>query len=200
MKKYLIAILLIVPGVLAVSPVTPAQVVAQSDTAGIDVPVAKANRIYNKTGIQCVYCSLETLSRHHKIVRGYDFTDKYKSFSCPEFVEIVCKERNIPVRQVRDRVAGVVFLKKYVRDDKLGCGVGLNGVHCVTIVHWDEGKKLVGMIDNMGPKALEVQIVPMDAFKAAFDGWAFAVIPDNRAKDQKLSWMVLVRPLGVPSI
>lgn len=174
--EYSIPVLPVPPA--PVQPIVPPP--TETDLVGVQVPIIKSNRIYNKTGIQCVWCTCESLSRHHGITRGFDFTDKYKSYANPTNVANACRIRNIRVKQTTgNKEAGYRFLKEYVQDKKLGCGVGVNGTHMITCVHFDEKAGVVKVIDNMGPKALQVQTWTMSYFKSRFDGWSFVILPDN---------------------
>jgi hypothetical protein len=70
------------------------------------------------------------------------------------------------------------FIKKYVCEMKLGVGFGVPG-HMLNLVHYDEQAGIVKVIDNVGPKALQVQTWSMSKFRQLWDGWAVVVFPTN---------------------
>jgi hypothetical protein len=162
---------------IIVSPEKPKILITDPELIGVQVPIPKEFRTYNKSGSQCVWCSLETLARYHKIERLYDLTKKYKHASGPGEVARVLKDRDIKFFQTEKK--DISFLEEYVKNRKLGCGVGLNGTHAVNVVHFD--KDIVKIIDN-SDRSLKIQTWSMKRFISQWDGWAFVLIPDVEEK------------------
>jgi hypothetical protein len=150
----------------------------------VQVPIIKENRKYNESGVQCVWCSLENLARHHKVVALYDLTDIYKQATGPGYVGYVLKSRNIKYKQIQSsKEKGIAFIKEYVVEKKFGVGIGLQGIHMINLVHFDEEQKIVKVIDNGGPNALKIQTWTMDQFMNRFDGWVITIFPPDHNEE-----------------
>jgi hypothetical protein len=176
----------IVPPII-VPPVTPPVIppIVEPDLIGVQVPIAKANRIYNKSGSQCVWVSIETLARHHGIKEIYEGENRiskhYTWATGPGEVSRVLKSKypTVQWKHIQSRSQLKDFVKKYVTEEKLGVGLAIPG-HMLTLVHYDEAAKIVKVIDNGGPKALQVQEWTMERFERISDGWALVLIPPGR--------------------
>jgi hypothetical protein len=161
-----------------IAPVEPKGI--DPEMFDVQVPIAKENRAFNVSGVQCVWCSLQNLAKHHKETRLYDLTDKYKHATGPAYVGRVLDSRGVKYKQVYSgKQAGVNFIKEYVTKKKLGVGVGVNNIHMINVVHFDETKGVVKVIDNGGPNALKIQTWTVDQFTQRFDGWAVVIFPPN---------------------
>lgn len=166
------------------------------ELVGVQVPIAKEDRKFNKSGVQCVWCSLETLGRHNGVPNTYDLTDKYKQATHPGYVAEVLNERGITFKQINaGRFASTRFIREYVVKKKYGVAVGLQGTHMVTLVHYDDDKNIVKVIDNGGPDALKIQTWTMEKFNQRFDGWALAIFPlDAKVGKSELNWKITFDP------
>lgn len=135
--------------------------------------IDRANRVPNRTGSQCGWSSLETLARHHRIQALYDLTRQYHGLSSPGQVAQVLGARGVRYRQQQPGQRDTGILTGEGR--RLGCLVGLGGKHAVTCLGSDG--QTVRVIDNEGPRALEVQDWPAAQFLAQWDGWAVVLYP-----------------------
>lgn len=144
----------------------------------VQVPIAKENRKFNVSGVQCVWCSLENLARHNGESKLYDLTEKYKHATGPSYVAQVLNSRGVKYKQVYSgKKAGIDFIREYVTKKKMGVGVGLQGVHMINVVHFDEVNGIVKVIDNSGPNAMKIQTWTIEKFDQRFDGWAITILP-----------------------
>lgn len=161
-------------------PVEPQ--IKDPELIGVQVPVTKECRVFNKSGSQCVWCSIECLGRHHKIKELYEdnrrLTLHYTWATGPGEVSRVLSGRYPEVhwKQIQNRASLKPFLRKYVAEKKLGVGLGIPG-HMLNVVHFDEAAGIVKIIDNYGPKALQIQDWTMEKFDRLADGWAIVIFP-----------------------
>ncbi len=160
----------------------PPQPEVEPDLIGVQVPIPKNCRVYNASGSQCVWCSIECLGRYHKVKELYEGDTritKYHTWATVPFeVAQVMKTKYPSVKwtQITSRNETNSFIKKYVTEKKLGAGFAISG-HMLNIVHYDEAAKTVKVIDNLGPQALKVQEWSMDKFNRVAVGWALTVFP-----------------------
>ena len=169
-----------------VAPVVPPQPQpppappVEPDCVGVQVPIPKNCRVYNKSGSQCVWCSIECLGRYHGVKEVYEgdrrLTKTYTWATGPGEVQRVMSGRYSTVRWKQITNRDINFIKKYVTEQKLGVGIGIPG-HMLNLVHYDEEARVVKVIDNCGPKALQVQDWTLDRFNRLWDGWALVVFP-----------------------
>ncbi len=162
------------------SPVEP-------DCVGVQVPIPKACRVYNKSGSQCVWCSIECLCRYHGIKDVFEgdsrITKHYTWATGPGEVSRVLTSRysTLKWRQIQNRSQMKAFIKEYVSEKKFGVGIGIPG-HMLNLVHYDEAAGIVKVIDNGGPKALQIQDWSMDKFNRLADGWVLTVFPPGHTE------------------
>lgn len=161
-------------------PQPPLPIPVEPDCVGVQVPIPKDCRVYNKSGSQCVWCSIECLGRYHGVKEVFEgdrrLTKTYTWATNPGEVYRVmsAKYPTVKWKQITNR--DVRFIKKYVTELKLGIGLAIPG-HMLNLVHYDEEAGIVKVIDNCGPKALQVQDWTMDRFNRLWDGWALVVFP-----------------------
>lgn len=155
-------------------PAPPAEPV-DPELRGVQVPIPRDMRIFNQSGSQCVWCTLEMLGRFNK-VRGTDgLTRQYKHATGPGEVNRVLTRRGVKFRQVTGK--DMDFLEEWVANKKLGCGIGVDGRHAILVCHFERGKS-VKVIDNGDPQ-LRVQTWDWSRFTRHFSGWVFVVFPDT---------------------
>lgn len=179
-----------------VQPPKPVEPPKPTDPELIDVqvPIAKEHRQYNYSGSQCVWCSLEALARHHGIANLYDLTDKYKFATGPSYVAGVLTKRGVAFRQsYSTKQADIEFIREYVTKKGYGVGIGVyNGTHMINLVHFDEEKGIVKIIEN-GDRSLKIQTWTMAQFNSRFSGWAIALVPPNKETVDSERWTVAPR-------
>lgn len=162
----------------------PVQPPVEPDCVGVQVPIPKACRVYNKSGSQCVWCSIECLCRYHGLTQVYEgenrITKHYTWATGPGEVSKVLTSRYSTIKwlQIQNKSQIKSFIKKYVTEKKFGVGIGIPG-HMLNLVHYDETAGIVKVIDNGGPKALQIQDWSMEKFNRLADGWVLTIFPPN---------------------
>lgn len=172
------------PNPLSVSrnPVADFEGSVDEDIEDLQVPIPKEDRVPNRTGIQCVWSSIETLARYCGEDRLYDLTynDNYKSYASPYNARRMFEKYGIEYEMTTSKSDKTLLIKGCVIE-KRGCAFGIPG-HVMTMVHYDEEKKIVKYIDNSDPN-LKIRVWNMSEFNRRWDGWAMIV----RAKNDKIS-------------
>lgn len=154
------------------------------DLVGVQVPIPRDCRVFNKTGMQCVWCSIEVLARYHKVKDLYEgdrrITKHYTwaTFSWEVNYVLNTKYPTVKWAQITNRSQLKNFLKKYVTEKKFGVGFSVPG-HMLNLIHYDENAKIVKVIDNDGATPLEVQQWSMDQFDSIAQGWVLTVFPPD---------------------
>lgn len=142
------------------------------------VPIPTKDRVYNKTGIQCVWASLECIGRYAGEKKLYDLTfDRdCQSYSSPSDAARKLKQLKVKFEQttsVNDRS----LIYKAVVQDKRGVLFGIPG-HAMVMVHYDDNKKIIKYINN-SDKELKVRTWKMSDFNQRWDGWICVIYADN---------------------
>lgn len=146
-------------------------VAAPARAVGKVIDVARANRVPNRTGSQCVGASIETLGRHHGLKALEGFAAAHPG-NCPSAASAAEAVRRSGVKcRSQDTGNRDLAILLYAARGGLGAVVGLNGTHAVTLVGYDPNERTVSLIDNQGPNALEVQTWPLSRFLGAWDGF-----------------------------
>lgn len=170
------------PPIVNPNPIPEPKKPVEPDCVGVQVPIPKDCRVYNKSGSQCVWCSIECLSRYHGVKDIYEgdrrITKTYTWATGPGEVSRVLKGKYPTVKWKQIQNGDTTFIKKYVTDMKLGIAFGIPG-HMLNLVHYDEAAGVVKVIDNGGSKALQVQTWSMSKFRQLWDGWALVVFPND---------------------
>lgn len=153
----------------------------EADVIGIQVPIPCAMRVYNSSGHQCVWCTLESLGMYNKSQGTSALTTQYKNTTGANEVALVLGRRHVKFLQTinaQDKKATYKFLEEWVTKNKKGCGIALypECTHMVTIVDFQRGKS-VKIIDN-GDEALRVQTWSWEQFERDYYGWAIVILPD----------------------
>lgn len=138
-----------------------------------EVNIAPQDRVFNKTGSQCVWCSLETIARHFHIAKLYDLTAKYKGTAGSGNVDSVLSSRGIKFYQGREGTHDLQGIRSAISQD-WPVAIGLRGVHMITLV--DITQDSVKIIDNSDP-SLSVQKKSLRWFESAWDGWYVTIPP-----------------------
>lgn len=168
----------------------------ETDCIGVQVPIPKDCRVFNKSGSQCVWCSIESLARYHGIKELYEgntrITKTYTWATSPAEVKRVLNNNYGTVKWKQIQNGDRNFIKKYVSEMKLGIAFGIPG-HMLNLVHYDEKNDTVKVIDNVGPKALQVQTWSIKKFNQMWDGWGLVVFPQNYIETSYDSFDVILR-------
>lgn len=138
--------------------------------------ILKENRIFNKSGSQCVWCSLETAARHEGITELYDLTSKYTFATGDQFVNTVLTQRNINFKmQWEGTGKNTNIIETYLVKKCYPVAFGVPG-HMLVLCHYDKEKQFVRVIDNVD-RELRVQKWTMEQFMNRWTGWAVVVLP-----------------------
>jgi hypothetical protein len=173
------------PSIVNPKPIPPKMV--EPDCIGVQVPISKANRIYNKSGSQCVWVSIETLARHNGVKDIYEgdacISKHYTWATGPGEVSKVLNSKysNVKWKHIDSRSQLKPFVKRYVTELKFGVGLAIPG-HMLTLIHYDESAGVVKVIDNSGSKSLQVQEWSMDKFDRLADGWVLVIFPPGHVE------------------
>ena len=132
-------------------------------------------RVYNRSGSQCVWATIQALGNYHKVKGVQGLTDRYKHATGPGEVNRVLTARNVKFKQVNSR-NNYDFIEEWVTQKKMGVGIGV-GRHVILVCHFERGK-LVKIIDN-SDRQLRVQTWSWEKFVSRFDNWAFVILPDD---------------------
>lgn len=155
-------------------PLPPAEQ-TDPELIGLQVPVPKSIRIYNKSGSQCVWCTAQMLGTYHNVAGVHGLTDQYKHATGPGEFNRVMTARHVKFKQVTGR--DLDFLDEWVTKKKMGCGIGVNNTHVIMVVHFVRGKE-VRVVDN-SDRSLRVQTWTWEKFQRNFTGWVFVILPDD---------------------
>ena len=146
---------------------------------GLQVPIQRKNRLFNQTHSQCVWVTLESLGTHNGIEKLRGISRTHGGLANQGDVNYLCRSLGVRVVQNPMGYPNWDFIEEYVTKQKVGCGVGVGHgrvCHMITCVHFERGVR-VKVIDNDGPRALQVTAWDWDEFRSRHNGWAFAVLP-----------------------
>lgn len=182
----------------------PPPIPVEPDCIGVQVQIPKNCRVPNRSGSQCVWCSIECLCRFHGLKEVYEgehrITKHYTWGTGPGEVQRVLNTKypTVKWKQIQSRSQMKSFIKKYVTEKKFGVGLGIPG-HMLNLVHYDEEKGIVKIIDNGGSKALQVQDWTMEKFNRLADGWVLTIFPKdyNEKQDDHMFDCTLTDPFKI---
>lgn len=170
------------PSTTSLNPVASFEGWIDEDVSDLQVPIPMENRVPNRTGIQCVWSSIETLARYCGEDRLYDLTrnDNYKSYASPSTARKMFAKYEVEYEMTTNKNDRSLLIKGCVIE-KRGCAFDIPG-HVMTMVHYDEEKGIVKYIDNSDPK-LKIRVWNMSEFNKRWGGWVMIV----RAKNDRIS-------------
>jgi hypothetical protein len=149
--------------------------VLDEDMRDVQVPIPMECRVPNRSGDQCVWCSLECLSKYHKIEAGSHLTDTYKNSTDGKEVRRVLDGLSIKYTMQAEGNKDVKILEDACAKG-WGASVGLSGVHMVNVVHFKGD--VVKVIDN-ADSTLKIRTWTKDQFFKRWDGWTVILVPPN---------------------
>lgn len=153
------------------------------DLSSVMVPIPMKDRVFNKTGIQCVWASLECIGRYAGEGRLSDLTSlpDCKSYSSPSGAARKLRELGVRFEQTVSR-GNRSLIKKAVVKEKRGVLFDIPG-HAMVLVHYDEEKGIVKYINN-SDSSLKIRTWSMEEFNRRWDGWVCAVY----AEEDRIPW------------
>lgn len=142
------------------------------------VPIPMKDRVFNKTSIQCVWCSLETIGRYAEEPKLIDLTEQKdcKSYASPSSAARKLNELGIRFEQTTSTKDRSLIIKSVVQE-KRGCLFSIPG-HAMTLVHYDEEKGIVKYINN-SDSSLQIRTWSMSEFNRRWDGWVCVIYADK---------------------
>lgn len=177
MKRFLAALLvkllLFTPAHAAWGPSPCAPVGAEADYAGLkpgDVMIPLPQRVYNASGSQCCWCSLETCARYLGVRQLYDLTGDHKGASGPREMTAVLERRGVKF-VVRRTQAELREALRY----KVPVAILIPGHACVLVGLDDESARLL----SNNHQRREVQVCPRWKFDRLWSGWGVALYPPD---------------------
>ena len=165
------------------NPVAAYEGEEDEDLTDVMVPITMKDRVFNKTGIQCVWCSLETCGRYAEEPKLIDLTGMAdcKSYSSPGQAGHKLRQLKVKYEQTINFDRSLIF--KSVVQERRGCLFSVPG-HAMTLVHYDEKKGIVKYINNSDP-SLKIRTWTMDEFNRYWEGWICVVYADKDIVPQK---------------
>ena len=148
---------------------------------GVQCPIPMKDRVPNRTGIQCVWASIEVIGRwaeEPKLINPpLTSRAECKSYSSPTLAAKELTTLGVKFEQTYgDKAAGVALIKKAMSEGR-GCLWGVPG-HAMDLIHYDEEKNVVKWIDNSDSR-LAVQTTTIEKFKNRWDSWVLVVYADK---------------------
>ncbi len=147
------------------------------DLSNVMVPIPMKDRVFNKTGIQCVWASLECIGRYAEEKKLINLTNdaECKSYSSPSEAARKLKQLQVKFEQTTSSNDKSLIYKAVVKE-KRGVLFGIPG-HAMVMVHYDESKNIMKYINN-SDKDLKVRVWTIDEFKKRWDGWICVIYAD----------------------
>lgn len=161
----------------AYNPVANYEGEPEDEMRDVMVPIPMNCRVPNKTGIQCVWSSIETLARYAQFERLYDMTElsECRSYSGPSNAGSWLRKHNVRFEQTTGGDRSLII--KGVVKEKRGVLFSVPG-HAMVLVHYDEEKGIVKYINN-SDSTLQIRTWTMKEFNRRFDGWVMIIYADN---------------------
>lgn len=158
----------------------------EKELEDVQVPVPMKDRVFNKTRIQCVWCSLELLGRWAEEPKLIDLTDdpECKSYSGPSSAARKLNMRKVRFEQETNKKTARMLILKAVVKERHGVLFSIPG-HAMNLVHYDEAKGVVKYINN-SDKTLKIRTWSMEEFEKRWEGWVCAIYADQDIIESKL--------------
>lgn len=166
------------PGIESINPVAAFEGEADEDLTDVMVPVPMKDRVFNKTGIQCVWASLELLGRYAEEPKLIGLTNDpdCKSYSSPGSASRKLKQIGVKFEQTTSKSDRSLIIKGVVKERR-GVLFAIPG-HAMVLVHYDEEKGIIKYINN-SDKDLKIRTWTMEEFNKRWDGWICIIYADN---------------------
>lgn len=148
------------------------------DSSDVMVPIPMKDRVYNKTGIQCVWASLECIGRYAEEPKFIDLTKdpECKSYSSPSGAAHKLNKMRVKFEQTTSTSDKSLIIKAVVKE-KRGVLFGIPG-HAMVMVHYDEKAGIIKYINNSDGD-LKIRTWTIDNFNKRWDGWICAIYADK---------------------
>jgi hypothetical protein len=148
----------------------------------VSCPIPREDRVYNRTGTQCVYASLETLARwsYCKPLLDPPLTRRAEcqTFCNPGQVGSLLQQSGVQYEQYRSQGQGKGLLRKAMSEHRAAL-FGAWRRHAMVVVSYDEQANYAAYIDNSDP-SLKIKTITVDQFNQMWDGWIVVIYGDER--------------------
>lgn len=160
------------------NPVKEFEGIVDSNLYDTQVYIPMKDRVFNKTGIQCVWSSVETLARYAEIEKLYNITEEkeYKSYAGPQSLKKMLNKYGIKYEMTTNKNDRSLLIKGCTIQ-KRAVGFDIPG-HVMVLVHYDEEQGVVKYINNSDP-SLKIRTWTMEEFNKRWAGWVFIIYADN---------------------
>lgn len=150
----------------------------EEDLEKLMVPIPKEDRVFNKTGIQCVWASIESLGRFAGEGKLLEITkhEDCQGYASPVTLALKLKALGVDFKQTTNKKDKSLLIQSVV-NDRRGCLFGIPG-HAMVLVHYDEKESIVKYINN-SDKNLKVRTWSLEEFNQRWDGWICVIYPEN---------------------
>ena len=148
------------------------------DLSDLMVPIPMKDRVFNRTGIQCVWASTEAIGRYAEEPKLINLTDDpdCKSYAGLSSYSRKMRERGVKYKMTNDTQDRSLIIKTVVQERR-GCMFCVPG-HAMVLVHYDEKKGIVKYFNN-SDRSLAIRTWTMAEFNRRFEGWVAAIYADN---------------------
>jgi hypothetical protein len=164
------------------------------DLSDLMVQIPMRDRVFNRTGIQCVWASTEALGRYAEEPKLINLTDdpECKSYAGPASYSRKMRERNIKYIMTNDINDRTLIIRSVVKERR-GCMFCVPG-HAMVMVHYDEKKGIVKYFNN-SDRSLAIRTWTMAEFNKRFEGWVAVIYADNDIITQKYAPKIPTLPI-----
>lgn len=162
------------------NPIAAMDGAVDEDLSDVMVPIPTKDRVYNKTGIQCVWATTEALGRYAEEPKLYNLTEDPDCQSYASSYSFARKMRQLGVKfETTENASDLSLIRKAVVQERRGCLFCIPG-HAMLLVHFDEKKGIVKYINN-SDRTLAVRTWTMAEFHRyrRGEGWVSAIYADN---------------------
>lgn len=161
-----------------INPVASFEGKADEELTDVMVPIPIKDRVYNKTGIQCVWASVECIGRYAEEPKLINLTEdsECKSYAGPSSLASKLKKLNVKFEQTTSRSDRSLIIKAVVKERR-GCLFAVPG-HAMVLVHYDEEHGIVKYINN-SDKTLQIRTWTLKEFEQRWDGWICVIYADK---------------------
>ena len=151
---------------------------ADDDLSGVMVPIPMKDRVFNRTGIQCVWASLECIGRYAEEMKLIGLTKDRdcQSYSSPTGASRKLNQINVKFEQTTSKNDKSLIYKAVVKE-KRGVLFGIPG-HAMVMVHYDEKNGVMKYVNNSDAD-LKIRTWKIEDFDRRWDGWVCAIYADN---------------------
>lgn len=178
------------------NPIAVIEGAVDEDLSDVMVPVPMRDRVYNKTGIQCVWATTEALGRYADEPKLLNLTEDPDCKSYANAYSFARKMKQLGVKfETTEDVNDLSLIRKAVVQERRGCLFCVPG-HAMLLIHFDEQKGIVKYINN-SDRTLAVRTWTMNEFKRnrRGEGWVSVIYAGNDIIPQKYAPKIPVMPI-----